>query len=448
VEQSRRPKPALVLSAGFGGLIIFLMAAGTIALLQLGRVQDDDARIRQNSLARLSALEEIRSEIYLSGADVRDFLLSPNSGDERTRIASLEDETRRALDRYGHNPDPAETESFRALRGEIGAYWQVIHTAFDWTPAERERLRYSFYYEQLVPRRTTMLRIADGIAAIHERGLTSQEEQLRVSASNLRRSLLITFGVALVGGLILAVSTIVLTRRLETELEQRLSETTTARAALRDLSARLVTAQEDERRELARELHDEIGQSLSAIVMESGNLEAADLPVEVHSRASSITRIAQHSLSAVRDLALLLRPSMLDDFGLVPALNWQARETTRRTGLKIRVNADEASDNLPDEYRTCIYRIVQEALNNAARHAKAKSVDILVKMSERNVSFSIADDGRGFDPKTIRGLGFLGMEERINRLGGTLRIESKPDRGTTISAELPLANPVTLARIA
>jgi len=129
---------------------------------------------------------------------------------------------------------------------------------------------------------------------------------------------------------------------------------------------------------------------------------------------------------------------MLDDFGLVPALNWQARETAKRTGLNVRVTADETSGDLPDEHKTCIYRLAQEALSNAARHAGARNIRVTVKTDPGLVRFSVQDDGTGFDKRFVRGLGLLGMDERARRLGGKLWIDSQPGRGTTISAELPL----------
>jgi signal transduction histidine kinase len=129
---------------------------------------------------------------------------------------------------------------------------------------------------------------------------------------------------------------------------------------------------------------------------------------------------------------------MLDDFGLVPALNWQARETAKRTGLNVRVTADEASTELPDEHKTCIYRLAQEALSNAARHAGARNIRVTVSTDPGLVKFSVQDDGKGFDKRLVRGLGLLGMDERARRLGGRLSIDTQPGRGTTISAELPL----------
>jgi signal transduction histidine kinase len=221
-------------------------------------------------------------------------------------------------------------------------------------------------------------------------------------------------------------------------VERRLKETTEARADLQALSAKLVRAQEEERRTLARELHDEVGQSLSAIMMEAGNAAAAPDLGEMRRSVLSIASIAEKTLNQVRDLALLLRPSMLDDFGLIPALNWHAREMSKRTGLNVRIGADPASDDLPDEHKTCIYRLVQEALHNAARHASARNLQVTVKNESDRVLFSVQDDGSGFDKASVRGLGLLGMEERVRRLGGKFQIDSQLGRGTTISAELPL----------
>jgi len=431
-----------VLSLGFGGLIVFIIAASLIALMQLDHVRTDDARIRRAFLTRLESLEQIRSQIYLSGTYIRDYLLSPDpsgAAAQRERLAQIENQTRTMLNTYAQQLDTAEGEAFGALQAEIDDYWRVLQTTFQWSPAERERLRYAFFYEQLVPRRTTMLQIADAIAGINERGLNRAEDQLGRSAGNLRESLLATFGIACIGGLALALATIALTLRLERELERRFEESVQARADLQQLSAKLVRAQEDERRSLARELHDEIGQALSGILMEAGNAETARDPLDLRDRLRAISAIAERTLNQVRDLALLLRPSMLDDFGLLPALNWQAREVSKRTGLNIAVEADAACDDLPDEHRTCIYRAAQEAMNNAARHAQARSVRVIVRRESCKVRFSVQDDGCGFDARYTRGLGLLGMEERVRRLGGALIIESQPGRGATISAELPVA---------
>jgi signal transduction histidine kinase len=277
-----------------------------------------------------------------------------------------------------------------------------------------------------------MLQIADRIASVDEHGLTRLEVRSAASADSLRRSLMLTFAGTLIGGLVLALLTTGFTLRLERELDLR-------RADLQELSTLLLRAQENERRALARELHDEVGQFLSAILMETEGAECADQAADIREHLDSIKTLAEKTVNQVRDLALLLRPSMLDDLGLAPALNWHARETSKRTGLNVMVSADDTINSLPDEHRTCIYRLVQEAVNNAVRHAKARTVEVAVRREDQMVNVTVQDDGAGFDTRFMRGLGLLGMEERVRRLGGRLKISSQPGRGTMVHAGLPVA---------
>jgi len=131
---------------------------------------------------------------------------------------------------------------------------------------------------------------------------------------------------------------------------------------------------------------------------------------------------------------------MLDDLGLVPALRWQAREVCRQTGMDVSVSTDLLSDELPDDYRTCIYRIVQEALHNCSRHSNATSVRIQVSQETQRLILSVRDNGRGFDVKQSKGLGLLGVEERVARLGGKCEIRSEPGTGTVLAIELPFSS--------
>jgi signal transduction histidine kinase len=129
---------------------------------------------------------------------------------------------------------------------------------------------------------------------------------------------------------------------------------------------------------------------------------------------------------------------MLDDLGLVAALEWQGREVSRRSEMEVAVESENVSDDLPDEYRICVYRLVQEALNNAVRHSQARNATVRVTSNAEGIAVEVKDDGRGFDPAHTRGLGILGMEERVRRLGGTLAVKSAPGQGTLVKAELPL----------
>jgi signal transduction histidine kinase len=435
VAGGKRRRPWLVLSLGFGGLLICLMAAAAGTLVSFERVRAAEAQSRRAFLARLEALDQIRARIYLSGTYARDFLLAPDpqaSREQAEHLETLKHDTHDALEAYGRQLEIEEREPFQALRKEIDAYWTVVENTLGWSQQERDRLRSAFFYNELVPRRTSMLQIADRIAQANERGLTRSEERSAASAGGLRGQLLLIFAITLAGGLVLALLTIGFTLRLERELDRR-------RADLQELSTLLLRAQETERRALARELHDEVGQSLSAILMETEGAACADAPSSAREHLASIKRLAETTANQVRDLALLLRPSMLDDLGLAPALNWHARETSKRTGRNVVVTADDAIDTLPDEHRTCIYRLVQEAVNNAVRHANARTVEVAVRRGHESVDVTVQDDGAGFDPHFLRGLGILGMEERVRRLGGRVKISSQPGRGTLVQAALPVA---------
>jgi signal transduction histidine kinase len=433
----KRHKPTwLILSLGFGGLLICIVMAAAGTLTSLERVSYTEAQARKAFLSRLRLLDQIRAQIYLSGTYVRDFLLAPDPQTAKAQAANismLENESRKALDTYARELEPEEREPFQALRGEIAAYWPLLDATAGWSAQERAGPRASFFYvSELVPRRTAMLQIADRVGEVNEQGLARLEAQSAASADRLRRSLMLTFAGTLAGGLLLALVTIAITLRLERELDKR-------RADLQELSTLLIRAQENERRALARELHDEVGQSLSAILMETGGAECDDRPAVVREHLAAIRNLAERTVNQVRDLALLLRPSMLDDLGLTPALNWHARETSKRTGRNVVVSADEAIDSLADEHRTCIYRLVQEAVNNAVRHANARTVEVAVRKERQQVNVTVQDDGAGFDTRFLRGLGILGMEERVRRLGGRLKISSQPGRGTVVHAALPVA---------
>jgi signal transduction histidine kinase len=219
-----------------------------------------------------------------------------------------------------------------------------------------------------------------------------------------------------------------------------------ARAELKQLSARLLEAQEEERKLISRELHDEVGQALTGVLVEMANLSNLIRNKEesaLSKKADEIKRLLEESIGAVRNMALLLRPSMLDDLGLVPALQWQAREASKRSGIWVKVAAEQVSDELTEDHKTCIYRIVQEALHNIVQHANAQNVRITVTQEPERLLLSIQDDGRGFNPQQERGMGLIGMEERVSALGGRLIVESASGEGTLLRVALPLSQAVT-----
>ena len=209
----------------------------------------------------------------------------------------------------------------------------------------------------------------------------------------------------------------------------------------RDALRRAVQAQEAERKRLARELHDETGQALMSILLGLSAVERAESAEAARAAAGELRELVVETLQAVRRLAVELRPSALDDFGLEPALR-RLGQTVREGGeLDVQVEAMLGEERLPADVETALYRIVQEALTNAVKHAGAEHVSIVLTRKQRSVMVMIEDDGCGFDSAVISrdGLGLLGMRERVQLLDGELEIETSPGMGTTLVLELPLA---------
>ncbi len=434
-----------LLLAGFGGLLLLMMVAGVDALMVLHRVRSSDAQERDTYLRRANALDRVRSGIYQSAIEMRAYLLAANTGDAAAQLAQWEvvrGNTDQALKDSAAVLDAADAPQLASLRAEVQDYWRLLE--FLATIPERDRqVRGSEYLNrEVVRRRGATLDLVDRIDQMNARQMAAGDAQLNQTFNTLRLRLAWMLAATVLVGVALAAFTVRRTLRLETELEQRYQEGARNGQELKDLSARLVSAQEEERRAISRELHDEVGQSLSALLMEAGNA-AANVPPEsavVRRHVDSIKKLAEASVNVIRNMTLLLRPSMLDDFGLVPALEWQAREVFKRTGLRVQVSAGEGAAELPDELKTCIYRVVQEALHNCARHSQARSVKVVVEQEQSRILLTVEDDGHGFDARRVRGLGLVGMEERVNHLGGSFQVRSQPGAGTKVAVELPLAS--------
>jgi signal transduction histidine kinase len=414
-----RSKPLLVYS--FGGLLLLTALAGLAGLVILERVRAGEAELRMHHQNRSTRLHQVRTGILLSGTLARDYFANPHGEDAsglRTQLREVETRTRAALE---EDADRGETTAL-PLRAEVGAYWKVLELMGDMARKQPARGVDLYFQNQLAQRRATMLRIADDVEAALARELRSGEEQAAALYWRLRTAMaIILVLLAATGGLL---SWAMLRRLVKLESDAR------------GLSMRLVRAQEEERRAIARELHDEVGQWLSALRLDAGHALAGG----GHSPAKleSIANLAERSIEALRRIALSLRPSMLDDLGLVPALEWQARETASRSAMHIEVTANEEEDGLPETHRTCIFRVAQEALRNCARHSEAKRVEVALERTAGAVRLRVNDNGKGFSSGRTRGLGLLGMEERVGQLGGRLLIEAEPGRGTRLIAELPL----------
>jgi signal transduction histidine kinase len=255
--------------------------------------------------------------------------------------------------------------------------------------------------------------------------------------------LLIVFGSNLREADMIAVTVFANQAAIALENARLLEEATTYKEDLRRLSNQLINAQEAERKRISLELHDELGQALTAIAINLEELEK-ELPQQMPSRVSEIlaetTWLTDQTLEQVREMALGLRPSLLDDLGLVPALNWYVNRMTQRLRIRGSFEATNCEERLSSDVETVLYRVVQEALTNVAKHAQASRIHVHLECRKSSIIATIEDDGQGFDLEMVTsrgGVGLLGIRERVALLGGRLTIESNQGRGTRLTVEVP-----------
>lgn len=211
---------------------------------------------------------------------------------------------------------------------------------------------------------------------------------------------------------------------------------------LRLLPGQILRAQEEERRRVARELHDEAAQSLTSLLVRLRLLEQAQTPELAQQRVAELRQLTARALDDVRRIALEMRPSVLDDLGLADALHAHIDGLNAAGGTRVSLSADGLDGRLDPDVELALYRVAQEALTNVRRHARASRAWVRIRREGRDVVLEVEDDGAGFDPRRVPaaggGLGLAGMRERMGLIGGTVDIRSAPGRGTTVVARASL----------
>lgn len=446
-------RPLPILAAAFAVLFVLMLAAGLESLRQVARIYDETSTVHEAHHKTQRALARIEANIFQSGVLVRDFLLDPShvrADYYRDKLRQLRAATDDQVERL---PLPAAVQRSGGpaqLRQEIAAYWDTLDPLFTWTPQQKLALSSFFLHQTVLPRREAVDRLTRELEAITKEDLAGREHEIEASEGRSRVWLQRLFAAALSLALLVAAASLVRISILEKRAAHERRRIEEAERELRRLSQQLVRAQEEERKALSRELHDQVGQMLTALRVEMGNLERLRSGSEETFRAHlrEVKRLAEESLRTVRDLAMGLRPSMLDDLGLGPALGWQAREYSRRHGVPVALQLEGSIDSLPDGHRTCVYRVVQEALTNIARHAAATEIRVAVHCARDRAFLTVQDNGTGFDVSASqrKGLGLLSIQERVRELGGTVTWTSQLRRGTMLSAEIPVPQPAPAAQ--
>jgi signal transduction histidine kinase len=385
-------------------------------------------------------LRRVRADLHLSGILVRDYLLdrSTPAAEYRSRLMELRTESEHLINELEPLVRASDTVRFDRLSRELDEYWQSYAPLFDGTT---DADRYAFVRREIVPRRDAVMTISAEIENLNNLTLNAQQQAAAERQRELHQYLTSMLAASLALGLTVAIVAVVRIRVLERRSVSQHSRTQQAEQELRRLSNQLVRTQEEERKSLSRELHDELGQMLTALRMEIGRAERAQAlgSPAFSATVSESKALIDRMMRLVRDLAMGLRPSMLDDLGLEPALAWQAREFSRRYNVPVNLAVDGDLERLPDPQRTCVYRVVQEALTNCAKHSAATEIEVKVVRGHSRLDVSVRDNGVGISSMTShKGLGLTGIKERVKDINGSASIETKPGGGTVLHITLPV----------
>jgi signal transduction histidine kinase len=414
-----------VLVIGFSAVIVLLMAAGFIGLKSAQLIQENSAEIVHNALVTTQLIDELQREQDTLNAAFNKLSRGPELS-ERERLLAQLDDADRAVERI-------VAEAFGTPQAEL---WRHLGTAVQGFSSEARRL----LVRKNVPTSTSrdLLRHHEEVTAIVARMIANNSNRTLAAQTRIdqRSTQLVKESLGLLGGcLLLALVCAIFTVRITTQLFRRMEQQS---SDLARVTWHMLESQETAARRFSHELHDELGQSLTAIKANVTALDPATPPDPA--RLEDCRRLIDEAIQNVRELSHLLRPTILDDFGLDAGIRWLGERFGQRTGIEVDYKSS-FDGRLPDETETHLFRIVQEALTNVARHSGATRVNIELTPSGNRLHLTVRDNGHGFigngaSGSASGGLGLVGMRARAQSVGGELAVNSND--GVTVDLWAPL----------
>jgi len=447
VSKSVKLSKRTVIRLGFGLVLLLLLAAVSMSYRVQRSYSAETMGIYHRRVEQEDLRYRLRRTLLLASITARDFLLDPRSDRDaiyRGQIVELQQAASELHQQLAASEPHAGAEEFNA---KLHSFWDTLlrlpETSAGFGPNEK----FTFVQTQVVPRRNAVADLLRQFSELAQQALKRNEQEFadtqRLATAQLSA---ILAGCGLLGFLVVWLS-LSHSESLERETAEQNLALARGRAELSELSARLMAIQEEERSRISRELHDEIGQALATLRLEVARAEPlcrATAPAALE-RLAKAREIAERAMASVRGMSALLRPSLLDDMGLGPAIRWLADGFADRSAIPCHVAmSDDAVAGLSEAQATCVFRVLQESLHNIEKHAQARNVTISAVRSDGGLTVTVEDDGAGFQaepPRTRRPgsqLGLLGMRERALAVGGALTVASAPGAGTKVVLSLPV----------
>jgi signal transduction histidine kinase len=434
-----------VLLLGFAAIFAIWLSSAYVLGRRVAEADSRVAAITTEFTQGEEVLSAVREQVLLSSVVVRDAALD-NGADrgfsERDQLQKIRDGVEGRLREYLPRVNSAvERDHWTRLRAEVDEYWSSLDPMLTGQLTGEEAQ--AFLRSSVIPKRELVLRVSEDLRTLNQDALREQQVTVAELHRTVRERIWWTSALAVAVGFVVALFAGRYVGRLESWIRRQHAQEREHKRELQRLSAELEDARESERRTIARDLHDEVGQALMTIKLDLGVVErsgqVSGAPAEALGEARASTDVA---IRTVRDLSQLLHPPMLNDFGLAVTLQAYVHAFSERSGVRTELVLDRMDARVPSDVEVCAYRIVQEALTNVAKHAEATSCRVYLHRLPHSLLVTVEDNGKGIAGTTsteqeVRGVGLVSVRERVSRAGGTVNIESA-GRGTRLTVELPV----------
>jgi len=448
------PSPSVGLGLGLCvSLTIFLIFAA-YTIHEIRWLEDFQVNVVQRNRKASLQLLRLQDDTYELAVSLRDMTL-PESRypifywkGEFTRVRRDMDEALRLEGQYAASTTAGD-EKRRQLGDVLDDFWLSADEAFKLADQGHEATARYMIRSQIENKRESISAIVSRLLALNDQAQTEAGQRVSLVYGKVKRDILVLIGILFLVALGAGLYTLQANRKTFDRLHHLAEQLQTQSEQLRMLSWKLIDVQEKTLRHVARDLHDEFGQILTAIgvTLSRASQKAQEKDPVFVQDVKAVKKIVEDTLQSVRSESQIFRPAILDDFGLGQTLEWFVDQFSRQTGIQVHYKGKLSDGFFPPEEAIHLYRIVQEALNNVARHSGAKEAWVTVEEQMDSVSLEIRDNGVGFvvSPESNRvagqGIGLMGMRERAEHLKGSFSIRSSPQGGTVVSAHVPLQRP-------
>ena len=449
------PSPSARLWVGLCIILSIFIVFAVYTTHEIRWLEDYQVNVVQRNRKASLELLRLQNDAYLLAISLRDMTLQPARcpihewRPEFTRLRHYTDDAMKLENQFAVETPPSRDKR-KQLRSALQDFWLAADQVFTLAQRHQEAQSRALIRTALEGKRAVISEIVARLLVLNDQAQAQATERISTVYGNVKRDVLLVVGLLFLLALATGLYTLEANRKTFARLHHLAEQLQSQSEQLRKLSWKLIDVQEETLRRVARDLHDEFGQILTAIgtMLGRASRKAPDRgsggEAIVIQEIEAVQKIVQETLQNVRDQSQMFRPAILDDFGLKQTLDWFVRQFSRQSGISVDFEAEIDEGVVPSEDAIHLYRIVQEALNNAARHGKAHGARVTLKQQDGALNLEIRDDGVGFElgPQPDRtagdGLGLTGMRERAEHLNGSLRVQSAPGKGTTISVQVPL----------